>query len=394
MDNAADAPHGRRRFANQGAVRAHNLEAVGQFVRSRRQTTRGDIGRALALNKVTVSSLVGELLDRGLLEEGDTIPGVGAGRRSTRVSVDSSVHASIVVQVTQHETRVTAWSLALTKLLDRTIALDTADLGASATLQQVAATAAEVVRVLRGRGRRLTGVALAVPGVVDARAGRLVASGPLGWSDIDLRRPMLSRRQLADLPLLVGRLANFATIAEWRAERDTSDLVCVYGTDTGLGCGAIVNGALLTGSRGQAGELRFPSMVETGPLRHLGLDNLLRLAKVRTTKEPITALLRRQDDGDTSATRALRTLAEQVSERLATVVCLLDPTTVVLGGYLAELGPPFLHMVTEGLSDALGVRRAAGIQVRAGSYGASASDVGGAVLLADRVFDIVADHED
>jgi predicted NBD/HSP70 family sugar kinase len=54
--------------------------------------------------------------------------------------------------------------------------------------------------------------------------------------------------------------------------------------------------------------------------------------------------------GDRSANRILARLTEQLARGLATVVCVLNPATVILGGEIALLGPALVDSLRQGVA--------------------------------------------
>ena len=371
-----------RTLADQDDLRLHNVRAVAAFVRSRPESSRGDIGDALRLNKATVSSLVTDLIGRGLLEEGGPRVGQGPGRPRSIVRVDNHAHASVVVEILADRVRVGAWTLSRQRLVERDLSIRPARRGPRATLAAVSAEIAAVVAELRHDGRRIVGAVLALPGLLEVRTGTLVASGPLGWRNVAVQT-MVRAGPAADVPITVGRIANLATIAEWRRDPARHDLLCLHGSDTGLGAGVVSAGTLLTGSHGRAGELLFGNSPTTA-FGHL--DDLLRTG--RTNPSTVDNLVVRLDAGRRSATSAVAALAAGIADRLATLVALLDPECVVLAGYLAQLGSHLLAPVQRELTARLAFGTRPPVEVGLGRYGTEAAQVGGAILLADTAFEL------
>lgn len=370
-------------------VRNHNLRAVAGFVRARGQASRKEIGDALLLNKVTVSSLVGELITRGLLENGNRLESAGPGRPSTAVRIGRERHASIVVEILADHVHLSAWALSRDRILEHDLSIQPGRIGPADTLRALAEALVRMVRQLEGAGRQVVGAIVAVPGLVDQPTGRLLVSSPLGWKDVDISRVLTRRRALAEIRIEVGRIANLATVAEWRELSDRTDLVCLHGGETGLGAGIVVGGSLLTGNGGRAGELHFTTSADAARRRSgdLGLAELLRRSGVRPSGS-VDDLVRRLDAGAAPATKAVAELVTSLADRLATLVALLDPATVVLAGYLADLGDHLHVPLWEALAKALDPRPLDGLELRYGVHGPEATSVGGAILLADRAFEL------
>jgi predicted NBD/HSP70 family sugar kinase len=370
----------RSEAADLRTIRTHNLRAVAALVRSHGQCARREICETLGFNKVTVSSLAAELVSLGLLEPGERLETSRPGRPSRALRVDQTVHASIVAEILPDQVRLSAWSLSIDQLDLPSLGSDVHPVreGQDYTVRAVANAVGKAATWLSWQGRRVVGVVVAVPGLVDAPAGRVDVSEPLGWLDVPLVDLWSRRSSLRGLPVLLGRIANLATIAERRNLPEAGDLLCLHGGETGIGAGIVVNGALLAGSRGRAGELAF------GGPPHLGLTELLETAKL-PADATVDDLVERLEAEDRPAWKAVRELADQLAKRLTTLAALLDPSDVVLAGYFAPLEPYLRPTLVRALELAIRPRPETGFELHFGAL--DAARVGGAILLADRTFD-------
>lgn len=175
----------------------------------------------------------------------------------------------------------------------------------------------------------------------------------LPWlQDVPLAR-MLSER--TGLPCTLGNDANAAALGEWRygAGRDCTDLLVVT-LGTGLGSGFIVNGQLLLGPFGNAGELGHTTVVMDGRPCTCGrrgcLEAYVSIRGMRATYQELgedpgileqagvlpiaTAAL----NGDASALQTFRDTARWLAVGLANAVAIAPPQRIVLFGGIARNG--------------------------------------------------------
>jgi predicted NBD/HSP70 family sugar kinase len=372
----------RHQSADQAAVRAHNLAAVARLVRARGQCSRREIAETLRLNKGTVSSLVGNLIGRGLLEDGDH-RNAGPGRPTRLVQVDTTKHAGVVVEILADQVMLSAWTLSAERVTARTLEITVHGSSAPRTLGRVRPAVVEMLDALHAARRRVLGVVVALPGLINGRTGELVLSAPLQWRDVPVRDLFQRAPQLAAVPVFVDRVANLATMAEWRALPGTSDLICLHGAATGLGAGVVTGGELLVGAQGRAGELLFPAPGGSSR-RKTDLGELLDRLTAPTRPGQVAA----RDKG------ALNRVADKLGPELATLTALLDPQLVVLSGRLAPLADALTPLLRERLSAAWDPYPAPEIALHAGTYGVDAPLIGGAFVLADRAFTRALDTAD
>ncbi|GAA3292124.1 hypothetical protein GCM10020295_10610 [Streptomyces cinereospinus] len=119
--------------------------------------------------------------------------------------------------------------------------------------------------------------------------------------------------------------------------------------EIGIGAGVVVDGRLLRGTRGFAGELGHVPVRPDGPEcacggrgcleQYAGEEAVLRAAGLEPGADRVGLLAGRATDGDEDVRRALRDAGEALGMALTGAVNLLDPEGVVLGGALAGLAP-------------------------------------------------------
>lgn len=223
----------------------------------------------------------------------------------------------------------------------------------AATLQAIAALVAALEHETGG-GRASVG--LGIPGIVSPRTG-LVKNANSTW----LNGQPFDR----DLAAVLGRPVRVENDANCLAVSEAADgaaagagVVFAAILGTGVGGGVVVHGRPLSGHNAVAGEwghspLPWPTDGERpGPACYCGKGGCLETFVSgpgvaadhrRVTGAPLTAeeIAARAAAGDGAAAATLERLADRLGRGLATVVNLLDPDVIVLGGGLSNI--PFLY---------------------------------------------------
>jgi len=351
----------RRAPANQRSVRRHNLGVVLRHVGEHGARSRAAIAQETGLNKTTVSSLVGELIDFGLVRETEVelrgtvgrpaLPVELSGRRVVGLGLELGVDflAARAADLTGHE---------------RHRALVTADnrgRPVDAVLAELARLAADALGVLREEDLVTAGAVVAVPGLVDS-TGRLLVAPNLGWSGVPVLERLGELLGGPSFPLSVENEANLGALAElWDgAGRRLGDFIYVSG-ELGVGAGIIVGGELFRGAHGFGGELGHVTVDPAGELCACGnrgcletrvaLGALLRAAGLEPDVR-VAALAGRAEAGDVRALEALREAGNWLGVGVASAANLLNPRGVVVGGYFATLA----HWLVPGLEEELAAR--------------------------------------
>ncbi|MEV8032306.1 ROK family transcriptional regulator [Streptomyces sp. NPDC002742] len=335
---------GRRLPDTQQGMRRRNLSRVMHTVNDEGPLSRAAVASHIGLTRAAVSTLVDELIRAGLLEElGPERPG-RVGRPGSALAVSGHGPAGIGAEVGVDHLAVCAVDLR-GAVRARAVRHGTnRGRPAGPVIRELTALVRQVVAEADQEGLWPAGLAVAVPGLV-ARDARTVVRAPnLEWHGTDLGELLPS-----ELPLTVDNEANFGALAElWLGEATPRDFLHVS-AEIGIGAAVLVDGRLLRGTRGFAGELGHVPVRPEGPEcpcggrgcleQYAGEEAVLRAAGLEPGEDRVGLLSRRAAEGDPNVRRALRDAGTALGIALTGAVNLLDPETVVLGGALAGLAP-------------------------------------------------------
>jgi predicted NBD/HSP70 family sugar kinase len=402
-----DRPPARRQTpADQATVRRANLGLVLRHLRDHGPRSRATIAAETGLNKATVSSLVAELTDRGLVTAGELHRGGTAGRPGLIVHLDGRGVCGIGVELNVDYVATLVLDLCGAVLFEERVGFDVPALGVERTLDEVARLVTTAVAEAAARGAVPAGVTFAVPGLVQSAAGVVSLAPNLHWHDVPVLDGLRRRLDL-DCPMRVENDANLSAIAEWAmgAEARTRDLVYLTG-EVGVGGGVIVDGRLLQGADGLSGEVGHLALGDPAELcgcgRHgcwetaVGLAALLRAAAdpgdpvrdpSRDLETRLAEVAERAERGDERTRAALTAVGTALGTGAAVLINLFNPRVVVLGGYFAVLGRYLLDPMTAELAERVFGPGLAGARIVLSTLGFTAAVRGGAHLALDAVFD-------
>ncbi|MER7417043.1 ROK family transcriptional regulator [Micromonospora peucetia] len=378
-----------------GDVRVANRAVVLRHVRRHAPCSRADIAAHTGLNKATVSSLVGELIERRLVRETGLTEN-RVGRPATMLVLDGAPYAALGMQIGADELVVVAIDLAGTRLLTWRRAFAAPSSSPAETVRALAALARRAITRLTGQDRRVLGLSVGVPGLVDAD-GVVPRATALGWQDVALAADLRAALREPDLTVTVDTDANLAVLAEHRhgAYAGAAHLVHLTG-GASVGAGIVAAGRLLRGGQGFAGEIGHLTLDPAGPACGCGRRGCL------AALAGLPAVVRRllpdtQHDGPVTdflpEIERIRALARQddptVLAGLADVGChlghaasvlanLLNPEAVVVGGHFAALAPWLLPAARAELATRAHAPQAGGCRLDACTLGSAATALGGA----------------
>jgi predicted NBD/HSP70 family sugar kinase len=322
--------------------------------------SRADLARATGLTRVTISDLVGGLIDDGLLGElGAPAATRGVGKPPTLVGLLADA-AHIVALDLSPDDRVTGAVLDLFGQVKARAELPHQGASGEAAVR-LAIRLAQQLR--EATDRPVLGIGVGTPGVVDGR-GVVLNAHNLGWAGVDLAGTL--RREL-DLPVYVANDANTAVLGEYTfGETEAADLMLVR-IGTGLGAGLLVGGALVEGHTSAAGEIGHVVVDPDGVRCACGRVGCL---------ETILSVphLRRRD-------RSLASAGTTLGEVLAPVVGSLNLREVVLAGPLDLLDGELREAVDTAVRERVMAASSAELVVRTSPLGDDVVLLGAAVLV-------------
>jgi glucokinase-like ROK family protein len=383
------------------SLRRLNRLRVIHALRDEGTISRAEIARRTGLSRSTVSSLVADLQADGLVverPEPGSAYGAQGGRPPILLSFDASAGAAVGIDFGHSHLRVAVSDLASTILSERKQPLDT-DHDAQQGLELAAEMVTEALADAGVQRTAVIGAGMGLPGPIEQSEGTVGSSAILpGW--IGMTAAIEMRRRL-EIPVMVDNDANLGALAEaaFGAGRDAGDLIYLK-VSSGIGAGLILNGRLYRGSAGLAGELGHVLVDPDGIVCRCGnrgcletvaatgaLVDLLR----RSHGEDLTteAMLEAARSGDLGCRRVIHDAGRALGQVVATLLNVLNPELLVVGGDLAGAGDLLLDGVRESIGRAALPEAARRAEIVAGVLGDRAQVLGALALVvseADRTF--------
>jgi predicted NBD/HSP70 family sugar kinase len=401
-------PGNRAVAADHVSLRRNNLSVVLRHVRDLGPRSRARIAAETGLNKATVSSLVAELVERGLLREGSADASRALGRPGQLVELDGTGVCGVGAEINVDYLAVTALDLAGTVVHEKRVPVDVAHLDPGTTLDRVAELIQEALVAVDTHGGQVAGVTLAVPGLVQDGTGDLKLAPNLGWGELSVARELRLRLGEAQYPLHVDNEANLAALAAYAELRGSDealhDLVLLTGA-VGVGGGVVAGGHLLRGGHGFSGEVGHMPVAPPGQAcgcgrtgcweTVVGLTALLRKATDRDdpvrdpsldVEQRLAGITRRAEAGDARTLSALKDVGTWLGIGGAILVNILNPDVLVLGGYFAVLGPWLKEPLEKAIRERVIAPNGGGCRVVRSELGFAAAVRGGAQISLDQVF--------
>lgn len=374
--------------------------------------SRAELARQMYLTRSAISTIIDDLKGMGLVDEIETGPTTG-GRRPILLAINPRF--GYVVGIDMGATHlclvVTDFSAHVLEEIEHPFSV--AD-GPQSCLTQINHYLIDLLSRIDLNISQISAIGMDVPGPVVAEAG-VVSSPPImpGWDGYPIRTHL---EELWQVPVSIGNDAELGALGEWAygAGRGESNLAYIK-VGTGVGAGLLLDGRIYRGTTGCAGEIGHITIQENGPLCTCGNHGCLEAmaggqAIARKAQEAIKAGRRTQlsmitpekilavdvaaaaQRGDLLAQQIITEAGTYLGIAIASLVNLINPSMVVIGGGVSQLGDLLLEPIRKTVMDRSLHSAAKVVRITSAVLGRRASSMGAVVqtinLSLDRLVDV------
>jgi predicted NBD/HSP70 family sugar kinase len=333
------------------SLRELNRRRIVDSLRERGTASRAEIARVTGLSRSTVSSIVTDLLDEGLVSEQDeadaSAHGDHGGRPPVPLSLNRSAGLALGIDFGHTHLRVAVADLSHDVLAEEGSELDV-DHSAEEGLDAAAEMVEAVLSKAGVKRDRLLGAGMGLPGPINTATGTVGSSSILpGWVGIDAAAEM-SRR--LDMTVQVENDANLGALGElvWGSGKGHDDLVYIK-LSSGVGAGLLLAGRLYRGAGGTAGEIGHTPARHGDAICRCGTRGCLEtVASAKSIAELLSSsrgeevssrrLIELIAEEDAAAIRLTGEAGREIGISVAALCNVINPSRVIVGGELSAAG--------------------------------------------------------
>lgn len=325
------------------------------LVGSGRARSRSALTELSGLSRATVYQKLAGLIDAGLIRETEeTLPSGGRPTRTLDLNRDFAV--VLCADIGEQHIRV-----ALTNLQPRILAeiSETFDIlrGPAVVLEWIEQRFEALLKAAGKTTRNVLGIGIGLPAPVDYANGRVVGpSVMMGWDNFEIRQHLEHR---FGVPVYAENDVNLLTLADHRLRRPTVSEMVFVKVGTGIGSGIITEGRLYRGAQGAAGDIGHIQFArEPAPLcrcgkvgcveaRAAGWAIARELRKDGIEAQTARDVTRLVGLGEPLAIHLVRESGRILGEVMTSLVSILNPEMIVIGGTLAIVDDHLLSGMRE-----------------------------------------------
>lgn len=364
--------------------------ALLELIRTQPRWTKAQLVKKSGLGRTAVAERVEGLQRSGLITV-DARPVLTGGRPAETYRFNADAGRILVADIGGRHTR-----LGITDLAGRLVASEEADIytdmeGPEAVLDYVVSHLKALRHQVGIEPSRLRGIGIGVPGPVSE--GIVQRPYLPGWEGVQIDAAF--REEFPDLPVLVDEDANILARGELSRNPERYRNAVVLKVGMGVSCGLIVDGVVLKGAQGAAGDIahlprggtvlcrcgQYGCLDAVASGRAIAHELAVNGRSVSTSRE-IVDLVRHNDP---EANELVRQAGRLLGEPLGLLAAVVNPAAIIIGGNLAESPEPLLAGIRETIYGSFPPVLTSSFDITPSAIGAEAGLAGAALLALDTI---------
>lgn len=348
---------------NQEDLQALNRMLVIRILHRMRTCSRAELARQTGLTKASITGIVQQLMDAGVVREDGLMEDGKAGRRSMGLRLCTDQYLCIGLRLTRR--RISA---GLFEMGGEICTATERRLPRSAHAPDALALMKEAVRELMSAAgqRHVLGIGIAAPGPILIQEGKnAYMSAFPGWESISIPQEL---EAAFGIPVRLEHDGVCYALTEWwnRAPGDEPHMLLCVLAGQGIGAGILTDGVPVRGALGCAGEIGHMSIRADGPRCDCGncgcLENYVSTLALERDMEaagrsmPAAEILHLARQGDETASAIFRSQARCLGYGVVNLINILNPDHIVITDELALCSDLLKNEVDAVLRDRLSPR--------------------------------------
>jgi glucokinase-like ROK family protein len=375
--------------------------------------SRAELARQMGLTRSALTTIIGDLMESELVREAEDGPASG-GRRPVLLEINPQRGRVAGIDLGATHLHLLITDFAANILAEAESPLNITD-GPQVCLGKVHTRLNRLLDESRLSWQEISAVGVGVPGPVEAQIGA-VSAPPImpGWDNFPIRAYL---SELWKRPLSLNNDADLGALGEWSygAGRGERNLAYIK-VGTGIGAGLLLNGNMYHGNSGSAGEIGHITIREDGPPCTCGSRGCLEAmaggnaiasraraaakAGRRTQLASFTPLDTLSARDVAAAARLGDLVAQQIIAEsgallgiaIASLINLVNPGLVVIGGGVAECGDLLLEPIRKAVQERSLRSSGQAVRITASLLGRRSSSMGAVVQALNLALDTLVDH--
>lgn len=351
-------------LTNQQLIKETNQKRIFSLIYHNNGISRAKLAQRTGLSPTTVSVLVDELIDSGLvITKGAGIKAT-SGRKPIMLEVNNSKYQIACITWRKSEFQYSLYDLKC-KEIESISAPVTQDDDIAQSIYNIVTNQSQKLE-----SHKLLALCISIPAIIDYKTKNIISTVLDIHSDYDFVPEI--KRWFPDTPIMIGNESAFYAYGEkeYSSTVPVDNLVYININD-GVGAGIVYNGEIFKGSYGTAGEFGHMSIDMNGPQCSCGnkgcIERLINFqAIISRVQQEILAggysvvkvycdgnldnisfemICKALDEDDALVAEIIDDIAKKLAFGINNVISIFNPEEVVIGGGMEKLGDKFINNV-------------------------------------------------
>ncbi len=341
--------------------------------------SRVELSRMTGLTKTTISAIIKEFKDSGIVEESNQVSTGNVGKSPIPLHIRADAVYTMGVHLSRQRVETLLMDAQM-NIITSNIGEDYTRFGPEGIIDSLFININKIMEYAKKKEIDIGAIGIGVPGPLDAQTGVVKHPPKLkGWKDVPLGSIV---QKEYGIPVWIENDANVCALAEkWLGSgRNIHNFIYIL-INEGIGAGVIINDELYQGTYDFVGEIGHFLCYEQGQFQYLediaGVDVLLHLANSQGLSvkglEKMAELLQQDNQ---IANSIVKKIATWIGSAIVNAIHMIGPQTVFIGGKMVVLGEPLIQPIRKIVSHYLFGEQAVNIQFSSISSNAVPSGAG------------------
>ena len=390
---------------NQVQLKNYNRRSVLNYIRKNGTATKAGLASVTGLTFMAIKKILAELEELNLIRS-DQMESTGIGRKAVSYAINENYRYSIGIHINKFVTGVVLMNLQGQVLAMEKYSTDKEFAGQNEFVDVLIQAVDRVIESSGINREKILGIGVGAPGPIDYESGMMLTPPNMPILNYLPLREILEEN--TGFPVFLNKDTNVIAFGEyWCGEAKDCNTLVYVDADMGIGSGLIIDGKLNIGANGIAGEFGHITLDINGPLCNCGNKGCLEavssgiavlkaLSRQLEQKEKHPLYQKRNElliedvfemakKKDMLTMSILNQSAYYLGVAVSSLINILDPEIVIMGGILIQRYPMYFDIVKD-VADQRKVKGAKENRMLVSSLKESAGAIGAGEIVADHFF--------
>lgn len=367
-------------------IKTNNKKRIINLLTKERELTKLDISRKLDISVPTVTTIVGELKEDGIVEEAGMATSTG-GRKPVIIRFLPDSRYSIGIDLGKDFVRAVLTNLDSSIIEDRKKELSVVT--ESEVLNVMKVLIEDLLNSQDNIRQKLLGIGFSLPGIVNEKELRLEIAA-------NFRLKNISFKELHDyfnVPIFLENEANAGALAESKLgiARDLNNLIYISVTE-GIGGGILLSDDMYKGRQRRAGEIGHMCIIKNGRQCNCGKKGCWETyasnralikdynEKSKETVKSINKVIERFQLGEEKAVQVVEEYIDNLAEGIQSLVFIFNPDYIVIGGEISRYSQIFNEKLANKIFNNNEFYKEGDVSILFSSFGSDSNILGASLI--------------